>query len=517
MRKLKVVFGLFSRVNFNIRPVSPSYSNSIITVTVHRMMFLRPTIGTTSLRHLSTAASTRSTDRIMSLFERHGSSEYIGEPMTIASHSLQAAAVAADAGENEEGQLAALLHDVGHLLGLEAGGAPPPPGMDGCGTIDHEGVGADFLRDLGFSETISFVCKTHVYAKRYLCTRDAEYERSLTDASRTTLHHQGGLLTEEECLAFEEHPDFDLALRMRTYDEAAKDPTRINPEVSSFVQALDSNVTTNKIAETNAASPYASTYVLSPEQLRQWKIDGFLVVKNPFTSETASMLQTFTDDAASLPEGTNHCFPWLVHHEQTADGEERLARVENFCGIHKDWNDICRHGDVASIVSQAFGPNEKAILFKDKINFKLPGGAGFLCHQDATAFAMDDDFMAGYHITAMVAIDESTVEKGCLQVAPHQHQKGLLNNTHGVTNKDVEESMEFINVLCDPGDLVIFDSYIPHRSSFNTTKESRRSVFLTYNMESDGGDCHSRYYAAKAKVMESGEISINKDFAGTIV
>ena len=464
-------------------------------------------------RSLSTAAMSRSTERVLSLFERHGSSEYIGEPMTIASHSLQAAARAADAGENEEGQIAALLHDVGHLLGLEAGGAPPPPGMDGCGTIDHEGVGAEFLRDLGFSETVSFVCKTHVLAKRYLCTRDPEYERALTDASRTTLHHQGGLLTEEECVAFERHPDFDFALRMRTYDEAAKDPTRINPEVNSFVEALERNI--GKGGEN--ASSFASTYVLSPEQLRQWKVDRFLVVKKPFSHDISSSLGTFTDDTASLPEGTDHCFPWLVHHEQTSKGDQRLARVENFCGIHRAWNKICRHGDVASIVSQAFGTNERAVLFKDKINFKLPGGAGFLCHQDATAFAVEDDFMAKYHITAMIAIDESTVEKGCLQVAPHQHTHGLLPNTDGVTNRDVEESIEFINVLCDPGDLVIFDSYIPHRSGFNTTDESRRSVFLTYNMESDGGDCHARYYAAKAAVMQSGEISINKDFAGTIV
>jgi predicted HD phosphohydrolase len=456
----------------------------------------------------------RSTQRILSLFDNHGSSEYIGEPMTIESHSLQAAAVAADAGEDSEGQLAALLHDVGHLLGLEAGGAPPPPGMDGCGTVDHEGVGATFLRDLGFSDTVSFVCQNHVTAKRYLCTKDPEYERGLTDASRTTLHHQGGLMTEEECTTFEAHPAFDLALRMRNYDEAAKDPTRINPLATEYIAAMEDNLTLHS-TDTHT-SAFASTYVLSPEQLRQWDIDGFLVIKNPFTAETSALLSTYTDDTASLPKGTNQCFPWLVHHEMTAKGDERLARVENFCGLHKEWNYICREGEVASIVSQAFGKNEKAVLFKDKINFKLPGGAGFLCHQDATAFAVDDDFMAKYHITAMIAIDESTVEKGCLQVAPHQHRAGLLDNTHGVTNKDVEESMEFVNVLCDPGDVVIFDSFIPHRSGFNTSDASRRSIFLTYNMESDGGDCHSRYYAAKA-ARAGGDISINKDFAGEIV
>ena len=485
---------------------------------MHSLLTFTSKRALSSLATRVTRATTksRSTERILSLFQNHGASEYIGESMTIESHSLQAAAVAADAGENEEGQLAAMLHDVGHLLGLEAGGAPPPPGMDGCGTVDHENVGAEFLRDLGFSESISFVAQNHVTAKRYLCTRDSEYERGLTEASRTTLMHQGGLLTEEECVVFESHPDFDLALRMRNYDEAAKDPSRLNPSVDKFVDMMERNIAKGATADTSTASQFSSTYVLSHEQLRQWKLDGFLIVKNLFTDSISNMLSTFTDDAASLPEGSNHCFPWLVHHETTATGE-RLARVENFCGIHKDWNDICRNGDVASIVSQAFGVNERAVLFKDKINFKLPGGAGFLCHQDATAFAMEDDYMAKYHITAMIAIDESTVEKGCLQVAPHQHQRGIFPNTKGVTNKEVEESMNFINVLAKPGDVVIFDSYIPHRSGFNTSNESRRSVFLTYNMESDGGDCHAKYYQAKAAVMESGQISINQDFAGTII
>ena len=359
-----------------------SLTRTILTRTTAAQHSLLSSLSTTAAATQPTTAAShsRSTQRILSLFTNHGSSEYIGEPMTIESHSLQAAAVAADAGENEEGQIAAMLHDVGHLLGLEAGGAPPPLGMDGCGTIDHETVGASFLRDLGFSETVAFVCQNHVTAKRYLCTRDPEYERGLTEASRTTLHHQGGLMTEEECVTFETHPAFDLALRMRNYDEAAKDPTRINPTAAEFIAAMESNLEQNALSP----SPHATTYVLSSEQLRQWKIDGFLIIKNPFTDATLASLSTYTDDTASLPEGTDHCFPWLVHHEKTSSGEQSLARVENFCGVHKEWNHICRQGEVASIVSQAFGTDETAVLFKDKINFKLPGGAGFLCHQDAT-------------------------------------------------------------------------------------------------------------------------------------
>ena len=46
---------------------------------------------------------------------------------------------------------------------------------------------------------------------------------------------------------------------------------------------------------------------------------------------------------------------------------------------------------------------EKALLFKDKMNFKGPGGGGFDAHQDATAYGTDS--LALKHISVMVAVD----------------------------------------------------------------------------------------------------------------
>lgn len=125
--------------------------------------------------------------RILTLFKSHGSSDYIGEPMTITEHSVQAANAAAKAGEDETAVLACLLHDVGHLAGLEAG---HPPGMDGCGTPEHERIGADLLGALGLPEDISYLAHNHVEAKRYLCATQPDYYEKLTEASKTTLKHQ---------------------------------------------------------------------------------------------------------------------------------------------------------------------------------------------------------------------------------------------------------------------------------------------------------------------------------------
>ena len=70
-----------------------------------------------------------------------------------------------------------------------------------------------------------------------------------------------------------------------------------------------------------------------------------------------------------------------------------------------------------------------------------------------------------------------------------------------------------------PGDLVLFDSYLPHRSAPNASSTWRRSAYLTFNRAAEG-DYHEAYYATKAKAFSegvAGAISINDDFGGDIV
>ena len=163
---------------------------------------------------------------------------------------------------------------------------------------------------------------------------------------------------------------------------------------------------------------------------------------------------------------------------------------------------------------------EEALLFKDKINFKGPGGGGFLAHQDATAYATDA--LATRHISVRVAIDAADEHNGPLEIPtrPGLHAKGIYENTSGVIAKAVEESLgPWEPVLVQPGDMVLFDSSLPHRSVTNTTDRWRRSAYLTYNVRREG-DLHAAYYRTKAAAFSDGSagtISINKDFGGDIV
>ena len=87
-------------------------------------------------------------------------------------------------------------------------------------------------------------------------------------------------------------------------------------------------------------------------------------------------------------------------------GERLLCRVENFIPYHDGLRALLTDGDVMRILSELMG--EQAVLFKEKINAKLPGGSGFTAHQDAPAFIT---FGQRYHITMMIAVDDSTIEK----------------------------------------------------------------------------------------------------------
>ena len=152
--------------------------------------------------------------RIFSIYEKHGDADYIGEPVSTTEHSVQAFLVAREACESAEAQVACLLHDIGHLCGFEAGFEPA---MDGCGTVDHEGVGARFLGALGFPESVAYLVHQHVNAKRYRCAREPDYYLQLSDASKTTLRHQGGPFTEAEYAVHSDRtraPAHALALTM---------------------------------------------------------------------------------------------------------------------------------------------------------------------------------------------------------------------------------------------------------------------------------------------------------------
>jgi phosphonate degradation associated HDIG domain protein len=180
-------------------------------------------------------------DDIIQLYEQYGEHEYAGEKVTQLQHMAQAAQLAEQQGYEEEVVLAAFLHDVGHICVSAKGDNE----MNGFGIMDHEEVGADFLRAKGFSKRLIKLVQAHVEAKRYLTYKDPVYYDQLSDASRTTLAYQGGPMEAEEAQAFEQHPLFDLIIQMRHWDEEAKHAHIPAGDISHYRDMIIRHLTTN--------------------------------------------------------------------------------------------------------------------------------------------------------------------------------------------------------------------------------------------------------------------------------
>jgi [1-hydroxy-2-(trimethylamino)ethyl]phosphonate dioxygenase len=155
-------------------------------------------------------------DEILELFARHGAVAYHGECVSQTEHSLQAADLARRDGAANWLIIAALLHDVGHLLdGQEEDFAVR--GIDGR----HEVAGCAWLTN-HFGTEVTEPIRLHVDAKRYLCTVNPDYAAGLSAASRSSLTLQGGLMGADERARFESNPFCHDAVRLRHWDDAAK-------------------------------------------------------------------------------------------------------------------------------------------------------------------------------------------------------------------------------------------------------------------------------------------------------
>jgi phosphonate degradation associated HDIG domain protein len=171
---------------------------------------------------------------IIALFEKRASTQYGREAVSQMEHALQCAQLAEQAGETDETIVAALLHDMGHLIAAENTGAP-----DDAQERDdlHQYVALPFLRGI-LPDAVLEPIRLHVDAKRYLCSAEPTYWASLSDASKRSLSLQGGPFTESQLAAFMAQPYAEEAVRLRRYDDFAKVPQKQTPDLAYFAQKL---------------------------------------------------------------------------------------------------------------------------------------------------------------------------------------------------------------------------------------------------------------------------------------
>jgi hypothetical protein len=229
---------------------------------------------------------------------------------------------------------------------------------------------------------------------------------------------------------------------------------------------------------------------LSPQQVATYGRFGWLHARGFFARSEVEALARWTDELAALPEEPGR---HMVYREPSlvAAGRQVIQRIENFCLFHAQFDAFVHAGRLREAIDELLGA--PSCLFKEKINFKMPGGAGFEPHQDQQA---GWSRYAKLFVTALITIDPATIANGCLEMADSVRFTGLIGDEWRPLTAKEMKIFTLVPVPTEPGDVLFFDSYAPHASKPNFTERQRRILYLTFNATADG-DHHDRYFADK--------------------
>jgi len=253
--------------------------------------------------------------------------------------------------------------------------------------------------------------------------------------------------------------------------------------------------------------------------------NGYLWVKNFFSPDQVSLLQFWADRVNKEAQSTlwlsqttgrplqeiAQDIPGSLIIVPEASDPLLVCRTEDMLTCYPDLLHFIE-GTLTFYLGQIF--DEPYVLFKDKLNFKWPGGGAFPPHQDFPAYEL---FGPREHITAMVFIDPATLENGCLQVAqnwketfadaplldPEELKAGRAvlpyivgGKGHGTIQAQYVEKINWLPLIASPGDLVLISSFIPHYSEPNHSDHPRRAMLFTHNRLSEG-EHRKAYYHMK--------------------
>lgn len=221
--------------------------------------------------------------------------------------------------------------------------------------------------------------------------------------------------------------------------------------------------------------------------------NGYVLLKNYLTEEESQKIVQFADE---LEKWDEEAYKWMIFFENN-ETIKRKTRLENFLDYHADLKQFYET-KIVPLVTNIW--DSDVFLFKEKLNWKYGQGKGFKAHQDQPAWT---DFEPTKYVTVALFANNTTTENGCLEFATNLEQsekyKTILENDvegSGALTQELEDSLEWSPTETTTRDILIFDSFVPHRSHENKTDGSRRIFYFTFN-ESQYGDLYDAYLKKK--------------------
>ena len=222
---------------------------------------------------------------------------------------------------------------------------------------------------------------------------------------------------------------------------------------------------------------------LNPRQIAQYQSEGYTICRDVLTPAEIAALRTRTENIATgalpFPET---CLEFDPHapRERHIDNLRKI----NSPALHDTF--FMQHAARENLLTAAeavLGPDLK--FFADQIFIKGPGGMEKTYHQDSAYFHIEPMAI----LTIWVALDDVTLENGCLWVVPGTHLEGLKDHDEAwmvgdrqdqkVPDRHIDRTREK-PILLKAGDCSLHHSLLLHRSGPNQTKTRRRGLATHY-------------------------------------
>lgn len=233
-------------------------------------------------------------------------------------------------------------------------------------------------------------------------------------------------------------------------------------------------------------SSTATAAAQSPDSLSErFREQGFVVLEDVLTPQEVAALNA---EAVRVCRGDlgeiNGRFERATERETDDEVLHRYLCIHNPHKFSDVMLDAMRHPDLASVLTRLIGPNVKAM--QSMLFIKAEGKPGQAWHQDEYFIPTRDRSLTA----AWIALDDATVDNGCLWVLPGSHRPGVIypDREHDDVRFDcaVElfafpyEDSDAVPVEVRAGSAVVFNGYLLHRSLPNVSRSYRRALVNHY-------------------------------------
>lgn len=233
--------------------------------------------------------------------------------------------------------------------------------------------------------------------------------------------------------------------------------------------------------------------ILEDTQIQTFRNKGFLVLRDFYGSDTMKNILNEVDrlDAQDPIEDG----PMKYYESSQLDHDQMLLiRIEKFLEESPMLTAIVYDDPLIKIIGTLL--SDEPTLLKEKINYKPCGSPPDYLHQDSQA---GWDKYGTDFISALIAVDDSNLENACVEFdVSEQYKDGLAGPLWEPLSPDRLKKLNLEPIETKSGDIILFNSYIPHGSDGNKSSDRRCNIYITYNKKSDG-DHREEYFNEKRK------------------